>query len=157
MPTFDRKAKTLRLDQSNKLLNQLKSHASSTVKIFSDEKLFSIGCTINRRIDRFIVQKGDKASPVCHTKQPQSVMMLGIIASNGEKCLSIIIKIACFSFVYISSLIYFSCKFLQTLRNVGEYQTITKKKGMYGFRNLSWATQELRKFGEYAPSNCVSW
>ena len=84
--------KTLRLERSKKLLNQLKSRASSSVKIISDEKRFSVDCVIYRRNDRFIVQKVDSASPVSYTKHPQSVMMLEIIASNGEKCLTIYIK-----------------------------------------------------------------
>ena len=60
-------------------------------KIFSG-KLLSVDCVINRQNDRFTVQKGDRVPPVCHTKHSQSVMMLGIIASNGEKCLLIYIE-----------------------------------------------------------------
>ena len=52
------------------------------VKIFSVEKLFTVDCVNNRRN----VQKGDSAPPVYHTKHPQSIMMLCVVASNDEKC-----------------------------------------------------------------------
>ena len=59
--------KALRLVRSKKLLNSFKCYDPS-VKIFSDKKLFTIGCFINRRNDIFIVQRGDSAPSVCHTK-----------------------------------------------------------------------------------------
>ena len=62
------------------------------IKIFSNKKLFTVDCVINRRNDRFTVQKGESPPPVCHTRHSQSMMMLGVVASNGEKCPSIYIK-----------------------------------------------------------------
>ena len=82
---FNDQIKKLRFERSQQLLNQLK-RSRGTVKIFSDEKLFTVDQVHNRRNDRVIVRAGQQSQPVCKTKHPAGVMVLGIIASDGNKC-----------------------------------------------------------------------
>ena len=49
--------KAFRLGRSKKLLNCLKSYGLSMVKVLSYEKIFTVDSVINRRNDRFIVQR----------------------------------------------------------------------------------------------------
>jgi hypothetical protein len=77
--------KEVRFERGRRLLNQLKSLPPSTVKIFSDKKIFTIDQSYNRRNDRQIVDVGVSGDPVARTKHPASVMMLGIVASSGQK------------------------------------------------------------------------
>ena len=53
-----------RLERSKRLLNKLKGKDSSTVKIFSDKKIFTVDQAYNRRNDRIIVNQGESATPV---------------------------------------------------------------------------------------------
>jgi len=76
--------KDIRLERSKKLLNWLKSNAS-TVKIFSDKKVFTVDMAFNSRNDRFVTKNKSDVIPVMRTKHPASTMALGIIASNGKK------------------------------------------------------------------------
>lgn len=85
------RAKKSRLERGRQLLNRLKSMPPSTVKIFSDKKLFTVDQSYNRRNHRQIVSIGDKGDHVSRTKHPASVMFLGIVASNGKKCSPIFI------------------------------------------------------------------
>jgi DNA-binding Lrp family transcriptional regulator len=78
--------KNLRLERSVRLLNQLKSLPKSTVRIFSDKKIFTVDQAYNRRNDRVIVNVGEPGTPVNKTKHPQGIMVLGIVASDGRKC-----------------------------------------------------------------------
>ena len=75
-----------RLERSKRLLNKLKGKDSSTVEIFSDKKIFTVNQAYNRRNDRIIVNQGESATLVSRTKHPQSVMVLGVVASDGHKC-----------------------------------------------------------------------
>ena len=77
--------KKVRLDRGKVLLNKLKSMPKSTIKIFSDKKVFLVDQAYNRRNDRQIVSMGDSSIPVSRTKHPASIMLLGIVASNGKK------------------------------------------------------------------------
>ena len=77
--------KEVRLERGKRLLNQLKSLPPSTVKIFSDKKIFTIDQSYNRRNDRQIVDMGASGDPVSRTKHPASIMMLGIVTSSGHK------------------------------------------------------------------------
>ena len=79
------RTKQLRLERGKRLLNKLKRSSSSTVKIFSDKKIFTVDQVYNRRNDRQIINMGDVGSPVSRTKHPASIMFLGVVASNGEK------------------------------------------------------------------------
>ncbi len=83
--------KKLRLERGRRLLNRLKSMPPSTVKIFSDKKVFTIDQVYNRRNDRQIINVGQQGTPVSRTKHPASVMFLGVVASNGLKAPPILI------------------------------------------------------------------
>ena len=68
-----------------RLLNNLKSNGNRVI-FFSDEKTFTVDPAINKQNDR-VVSFGQDISGVCYvstTKRPASVMMLGVVASNGE-------------------------------------------------------------------------
>ena len=67
-------------------MNRLKSDSGSTVRIFSDKKIFTVDQVYNRRNDRVIVEEGAPAIPVNKTKHPQGCMVLGVVASDGLKC-----------------------------------------------------------------------
>jgi hypothetical protein len=86
VPLITERLKQLRLDRSKRLLYRLKKLDSSMVKIFSDKKIFTVDQAYNRRNDRVIVDQGESATPVSKTKHPASVMVLGVVASDGNKC-----------------------------------------------------------------------
>ena len=78
--------KEKRLGKSKKVVNWLKRPGNGKkVKVFSDEKNFYVDQAYNRRNDRCVVQKDSEAIPVMKTKHPQSVMVLGVVASDGKK------------------------------------------------------------------------
>ena len=77
--------KQVRLDRGKRLLNMLKKTSTSTVKIFSDKKVFTVDQAYNRRNDQQIVSIGSRGEPVSRTKHPASVMFLGIVTSDGKK------------------------------------------------------------------------
>jgi transposase len=79
------RTKLLRLERGLRLLNRLKHMPASTVKIFSDKKIFTVDQVYNRRNDRQIINTGEQATHVSRTKHPASIMFLGIVASNGKK------------------------------------------------------------------------
>jgi inhibitor of nuclear factor kappa-B kinase subunit alpha len=85
VPLLTERLKELRLERSKRLLSWLKKHDSATVKIFSDKKVFTVDQAYNRRNDRYIVDRGTPAVPVNKTKHPASVMVLGVICSDGRK------------------------------------------------------------------------
>ena len=91
-PLLTQKTIETRLFKAKRLLHQLKRQKSGTVRIFSDKKIFTVDQAHNRRNDRVVVKKGAKAKPKFKTKHPASVMVLGIIASDGKKCPPIFIK-----------------------------------------------------------------
>ena len=74
------------------LISWMKSKSNgSKVRVFSDEKLFTVDPVLNRRNSRYI--SGDRAEEVdpavkcsSKTKHPTKIMMLGVVASDGEKC-----------------------------------------------------------------------
>ena len=76
--------KQKRPERGNRLLNDLKNHGNRIV-IFSDKKTFTAVPVVNKQNDR-IVSFGQDISElrnVSTTKHPTSVMMLGVVASNG--------------------------------------------------------------------------
>lgn len=78
--------KQKRLDRAKLLLNNLKNHGNRVV-IFSDEKTFTVDPVMNKQNDR-VVSFGQDVSEyryVSTTKHPATVMMLGVVASNGLK------------------------------------------------------------------------
>ena len=73
-----------RLARSKKVLKYLKLHGGK-VKIFSDEKIFTVDAVLNRRNDRFLAKSTDEVKGTFHTKHPAQVMVLGVVASDGKK------------------------------------------------------------------------
>ncbi len=72
------------LEHAKKLLNSIKNSLSRII-IFSDEKTFTVDLVFNRQNDQ-VVSFGNLADEhryVSTTKHPASVMMLGLVASNG--------------------------------------------------------------------------
>ncbi len=67
--TPKKKEKKTLLLVKKKLINWLKSN-SSTVKIFSDKKLFIVDQPYNRRNDRWVGLPGAEVVPVMRTKHP---------------------------------------------------------------------------------------
>lgn len=82
--------KATRTTRAQKLLNWLKSHGG-LVHVFSDEKLFSIDAAVNRRNDRYLSVEDSNSVPTSvrlsqRRKNAASVMVLGVITSDGLKC-----------------------------------------------------------------------
>ncbi len=86
-PMLTKKMQQNRFNRAKILLNNLKSAEKGRVIFFSDEKTFTVDPVFNRRNDRYI-RIGKSAVQSCRyvstTKHPASVMMLGIIGSNGK-------------------------------------------------------------------------
>ncbi len=78
------KQKELHLECSRLLLNWLKKQ-SSTVKIFSDKKFFTVVQAYNRRNDGWVDPREAEVTPVMRTKHPQGIMALGVVAGDGKK------------------------------------------------------------------------
>ena len=137
--------KKVRLERGRVLLNKLKSMPKSTVKIFSDKKVFTVDQAYNRRNDRQIVNMGDTGTPVSRTKHPASIMLLGIVASNGKKAPPIFIpdgeKVN--SEVYINIL---ATKLLPWLRK-------TFPAGNYVFQQDSAPAHASRRTQDWLRSN----
>ena len=66
-------------------MNDLKSYGNFL--IFPDEKTFTVDPVFNRQNDRVVCCGNDvfNHQRVSTTKHPASVMMLGVVASNGVK------------------------------------------------------------------------
>jgi len=76
--------KQTRLERCHKIHSFLK-HNGSTVKIFSDEKIFTVDQVYNRRNDRWIAETTQEVKGVFRTKHPAQVMVLGVLGSDGNK------------------------------------------------------------------------
>lgn len=59
-------------------------HNRQTVKIFSNENIFTIDTVLKRRNDLFIAKVPSEVNKVFRTKSPAQVMMLGVVASDGN-------------------------------------------------------------------------
>ncbi|UYV64166.1 hypothetical protein LAZ67_2006860, partial [Cordylochernes scorpioides] len=66
------------------LLNNLKHDSFGMLRFFSDEKNFDVDQKVNPRNDRLICKDPSEIPVVIHTKFPASVMVLGIISSEGD-------------------------------------------------------------------------
>ncbi|UYV64057.1 hypothetical protein LAZ67_2006419 [Cordylochernes scorpioides] len=66
------------------LLNNLKHDSFGMLRFFSDEKNFDVDQKVNPRNDRWICKDPSKIPVVMHTKFPASVMVLGVISSEGD-------------------------------------------------------------------------
>ncbi|UYV65511.1 hypothetical protein LAZ67_3004553, partial [Cordylochernes scorpioides] len=66
------------------LLNNLKHDSFGMRRFFSDEKNFDVDQKVNPRNDRWICKDPSEITVVMHTKFPASVMVLGVISSEGD-------------------------------------------------------------------------
>ena len=74
-----------RLTKAKKLLNKVKHpEKDNLLKFFSDEKNFEQDQKVNRRNDRWLCQDPHDVPRVMHTKFPATVMVLGVISSEGD-------------------------------------------------------------------------
>ena len=74
------------LERSTCFLNDMKNHGNR-ILVFSNEKRFTVDPVFNKQNNR-VATFGKDISEICKvstTKHPASVMMLGVVASNGEK------------------------------------------------------------------------
>ena len=73
-----------RLIKGTALLNELKHGSPSHVRFFLDEKKFIQDKLHNRKNDRFITDDPEEVPIVMSTKFPTSVMVLGVMSSDGD-------------------------------------------------------------------------
>jgi len=66
------------------LLNDLKRDSAGLLRFFSDEKNFIQDQKVNRQNDRWLCDDPFKVPTVMHTKCPSSVMVLGVVSSEGH-------------------------------------------------------------------------
>ncbi|UYV71060.1 IKK1 [Cordylochernes scorpioides] len=66
------------------LLNNLKHDSFGMLRFFSDERNFDVDQKVNPRNDRWICKDPSEIPVVMHTKFPASVMVLGVISSEGD-------------------------------------------------------------------------
>ncbi|UYV78053.1 hypothetical protein LAZ67_15003314 [Cordylochernes scorpioides] len=66
------------------LLNSLKHDSFGMLRFFFDEKNFEVDQKVNPRNDRWICKDPSEIPVVMHTKFPASVMVLGVISSEGD-------------------------------------------------------------------------
>ena len=85
-PLLTQRQREVQLERCKVLLNSLK-HNGGRIVIFSDEKTFTVDPVINKQHNQVICLEKSEYSiwNVTTMKHPASVMMLGIVASNGEK------------------------------------------------------------------------
>ncbi len=76
--------KDARVRKGKKLLNLLKKGEFGDLRFFSDEKIFTVDITINRRNKRWICKEASEVPMVFRSKKPASVMVLGVISTNGD-------------------------------------------------------------------------
>ena len=76
--------KARRLMIGKQLLGSLKREASGLVRVFSDEKIFTVDRKTNRRNTRYLCRFPDEVPVAMKTKFPASVMVLGVVTSNGD-------------------------------------------------------------------------
>lgn len=89
VPLLTEAHREARLERSRKLLNSLKHRAAGCAILFSDEKIFTVDGYSNRRNDRWIGDDPAKTSEAARyastTKHPASVMVFGLVSSDGKK------------------------------------------------------------------------
>lgn len=78
------KMKDNRKGKAAALLNNLKHQTCGLLKFFSDEKNFDQDQKVNSRNDRWICKDPTEVPVVMHTKFPATVMVLGVISSEGD-------------------------------------------------------------------------
>lgn len=77
--------KVNRLTRAKRLLNKLKHpEEPGMIWFFSDEKNFVQDQKVNRKNDRWLCKTPDDVPTIMHTKFPASVMVLGVVSSEGD-------------------------------------------------------------------------
>ena len=76
--------KSRRHERTKKVLHYLKLH-EPIIKIFSDEKIFTIDSVLNCRNDLYIAKSLSDMTEIFRTKQLMQVMVLGVVASDEKK------------------------------------------------------------------------
>lgn len=76
--------KAKRLAKCNLLLSTLKHEASGRLRFFSDEKIFTVDASFNRRNDRWLAQDPEDVPIVMTTKHPASLHVLLVVSSEGD-------------------------------------------------------------------------
>ena len=89
-PLLTKKHLEFRQERCRVLLNNLKHSVPGRIIIFSDEKTFTVDPVVNRQNDRAVAfldnrDTVEQLRTISKTKHPASVMMLGVVASNGAK------------------------------------------------------------------------
>ncbi|QQP53659.1 Transposable element tcb2 transposase [Caligus rogercresseyi] len=72
-----------RVSKGRKILNDLKSKGHY-LRFYSDEKIFTVDESVNRRNDRWICQDPKEVKPTMFSKKPAAVMTLAVISSEGD-------------------------------------------------------------------------
>lgn len=76
--------KAKRLAKCSLLLSSLKHEASGRLRFFSDEKIFTVDASFNRRNDRWLAQDPADVPIVMTTNHPASVHVLLVVSSEGD-------------------------------------------------------------------------
>ena len=66
------------------LVSDLKNHSAGMLRFFSDEKNFIQDRKVNRQNDRWLCEDPSDVPTVMHSKFPASVMVLGVVSSEGH-------------------------------------------------------------------------
>ena len=78
------KQKAKRVTNGKRLLSKLKKVKKGTVKVFSDKMLFKVDAFTYAQTHCLVPAEAEPI-PILRTKHPQSVMMLGVVGSDGQK------------------------------------------------------------------------
>lgn len=81
---LSKSTKTSRLARGKRLLSWMKTNGS-TIRIYTDRKLWTVDQSRNSRNDRYLAFCVDDVSGINETKHPASAMMLGAITSDGKR------------------------------------------------------------------------
>ncbi len=75
-----------RVLRGKKLLAWMKKKGD-IIRLFSDEKVFTVNKVRNSRNGRYLASSVNDILPIHLSKHPASIMVLSIVASNGKKML----------------------------------------------------------------------
>ncbi len=90
-PLLTPDAQETRKERCQKLINEMMASQPHQVRIFSDEKIFTVDVAVNRRNSHYLTDfpVADVDHDVCISpisKAPLKQMVLGVIGSDGQKC-----------------------------------------------------------------------
>jgi DDE superfamily endonuclease/Transposase len=145
--------KERRLERAAMLLNRLKHEDKGKVRIFSDEKIFTADAAVNRRNSRYLtglpvaaVDPNIRITP--YAKAPLKQMVLGVMASDGQKCPPVFVAAG----ERINAVIY------QDLlrQHVVPWLKTTYPEGNYVFQQDSAPAHAARSTQEFLRENMAS-